>query len=235
MSAKCTLYSNFEELPTLYKMDSKGKIRQWTIFCSEHTTYSLYEQEHGLKDGKLQTTSTEFKTGKNIGKVNETTHWEQCLAEAQSLWTKKKEREGYSETIPTDRPCLPMLAKVYKDHKKKVKFPCYVDAKVDGCVSGDTLIKTKEFGYRTIKWIVNNKTPCKVLSMNPKTKKNEYKKILNYFVDRDLGDETVKWYEIETESGEKLKVTGNHKIYIPGLDCWRRVDELTGNENLMLI
>lgn len=35
-----------------------------------------------------------------------------------------------------------------------------------------------------------------------------------------------KWYSIELADGKKIRITGNHPIYLPKLKCWRRVDEL---------
>lgn len=122
---------NRKLFPVLYKMDSKGKIRQWKIEAIEYNV-PKYVQEHGLQDGKLQTTSTIVDKGKNIGKTNETTPWEQCELEAESLWNKQRDRKGYSETIPTEKPRLPMLAHKYSEHAKKIKWPCYAQPKLDG-------------------------------------------------------------------------------------------------------
>lgn len=119
--------------PTLYKMDSKGKIRQWSITAwNEGAGRYHYEQEHGVKDGKLQTTSTKVSKGKNIGKANETSAWQQCKLEAESLWKKQRDRKGYSETIPSNKPQLPMLAKSYKNDGHKIKWPAYCQPKLDG-------------------------------------------------------------------------------------------------------
>ena len=95
----------------LYKLDSKGKVRTWSIA----TCGSTYNQVHGILDGKMQSTYTEVKSGKNIGKANETTAEEQCQLEAEALWKKKRDRSGYTEEIPTDKPLRPMLAKPYSD------------------------------------------------------------------------------------------------------------------------
>ena len=125
-----------------------------------------------------------------------------------------------------------MLAHNYKDYQHKINWPAICSVKIDGCLSGDSMIKTKEFGTKTIKYIVENKLECKILSYNTKKRKNEYKKVLNYFKDMSL-DEEIQWFEIETEDGIILKLTGNHKVFLPELNCWRRVDELVGDENLM--
>lgn len=123
---------NSKNFKNLYKMDSKGKIRQWHIAVHDSKDGPYYCQTHGLMDGKQQVTSTFVKEGKNIGKSNETTPMEQCLLEAESLWKKQKERKGYSETIPTEKPKMPMLAKKYKDDGHKIVWPAYCQPKLDG-------------------------------------------------------------------------------------------------------
>lgn len=218
----------------LYKKDSKGKIREWSITVGADKDGDYYEMSHGVKDGAMQTNRTYITKGKNIGRSNETSAAQQVLAEATSLWTKQRDRKGYTEDIPTDVPLKPMLAKLFENESHKVEYPCVVQPKLDGCLTGHSLIKTKKHGFRTIKDIVDNKLDVEVASLNLKNKRIEYNKIVNYFKNREI-DESVQWYEIETESGEKLQLTGNHKVYLPDLNCWRRVDELVGNENLMLI
>jgi DNA ligase-1 len=114
-------------LPTLYKMDSKGKIRSWSV-TTQGTTYSV---SHGLLNGAQQETLVTCE-GKNIGRSNETTAEAQAISEAQGLWNKQKNRKGYTEEIPTEQPDMPMLAHKYVKFKKKVKFPCVVSPKING-------------------------------------------------------------------------------------------------------
>lgn len=217
---------------TLYKKDSKGKLRSWEIFVGEKGGVPIYSVKHGQDGGKMQETAVLVPEGKNVGRSNETTPEEQCRAEAQALYEKQMGRKGYTDTVPNDVPALPMLAHKYADYSHKIEWPAICSIKVDGCLSGDSMIKTKEFGIKTIKYIVENKLKCNVLSYNTKKKKNEYKEVLNYFKDRSL-DEEIQWFEIETDDGKTLKLTGNHKVFLPELNCWRRVDELVGDENLM--
>lgn len=120
-------------LATLYKMDSKGKIREWSIRTDvTHSGIPYYEQTHGLRGGKLQETKTMIRQGKNVGRANETTPLEQCNLEAQSLWSKQRDRKGYTETIPTEKPKLPMLAKSYQKDGKKIVWPAAAQPKLDG-------------------------------------------------------------------------------------------------------
>jgi len=219
---------------TLYTRDSSGNIRIWYMEVSG----SKYRTVSGLSDGKLVVSDWKEAKEKNIGKKNATTGEEQAVVEVTAKY-KKQLKTGYSTNIHQVGIMSyvePMLAKKYVDYEHKIKFDGNwgVQSKLNGCVSGDSLIKTKEFGYKAIKWIVENRVDCLVLSYNTQSKKQEYKKILNYFKDKE-STENVVWYEIELESGEKIKITGNHLVYLPDLSCWRRVDELNGNENLMVI
>lgn len=218
------------KLPTLYKVDSKGKIREWSVQVIDGKPAQIIVT-HGAKGGKLQEKITFIDKGKNIGKANETTILEQAQAEAKSKWLKQQDK-CYAETIgePEFRP---MLAHRMDKYPNKVKYPCYVQPKLDGCLSGESLIYTKEYGYKPIKWLVENKIECKVKCYNESTQKSEYKPIKSWFENRDV-DENIEWFQIELKTGEILNLTGNHKVYLPDLQCWRRVDELNGDENLMI-
>lgn len=97
-----------------------------------------YTTTHGQEGGAMQETTVKVTVGKNLGKSNETTPYEQACAEAQSKWTYKKDRKGYAENKPVKVAAIrPMLAKSYEKEKKKVKFPCRYQPKLDGmrCVA----------------------------------------------------------------------------------------------------
>ena len=108
--------------------DSKGAIREWEISVSGSTITVL----HGTKDGIKTKTTEKIIVGKNIGKKNETTREQQANLEAKSKWTKKRD-SGYSENIlDSNKSYRPMLANEFKKHKEKVKYPVYVQPKLDG-------------------------------------------------------------------------------------------------------
>ena len=91
--------------PTLYAIDKNGKIKVWTAAvlqtkgCSDAATART---THGYINGKQQIAYRDCNAGKNIGKSNETTPLDQCIAETRRKWTDKKEKEAYSETKPAD-------------------------------------------------------------------------------------------------------------------------------------
>ncbi len=118
-------------LAPLHKMDSKGKIRVLTVSHGSDERGWFYEQEHGLLGGKLQTSRTYVK-GKNAGRANATTDEQQAEKEAESKWIAKRDRSGYTELIPEDKPMMPMLAQSHEKHGHKIAYPAYIQPKLDG-------------------------------------------------------------------------------------------------------
>jgi ATP-dependent DNA ligase len=137
---------------TLFGEASTGKVKQWSIRVFEKDGSGIIETVHGYKDGKMQTNQKEISEGKNIGKKNETTPLEQAISEAKAAWIKKKE-SGYSNNIEedndsesidsgrgkgisSDAPSV-MLAHDYNKRAKDIKFPCFIQPKLDGtrCVA----------------------------------------------------------------------------------------------------
>lgn len=115
---------------TLYKRDSKSKIRIWTICTIDDEIH----QQSGLLDGKLVSNSKLAKC-KNVGRSNETSGSEQAVLEMNSL-IKSKLDEGYFKTkeeAENELVILPMLAKSYDDYKAKIDWAnCFIQPKLDG-------------------------------------------------------------------------------------------------------
>lgn len=132
------------ELEKLYCQNSGGKLKEWSIgVVSEANDISVIVCRYGITGGKIVETQKEIKSGKNLGKVNATTSFQQACKEAESKWTKKRE-EGYTPkkdvadekgaraTNQLKGTLLPMLALDYTKRKKDIIFPCYVQPKLDG-------------------------------------------------------------------------------------------------------
>ena len=105
------------------------------------------------------------------------------------------------------KPHLACDAKV-----EKLEFPLWVQNKVDGCFSGDTMIHTEK-GMVPIKDIVDYKKKVKVFSYNEESGIVELKPIINWF-NNGLKD---------TVSFRGSRCTANHKMYSKGE--WVRRDE----------
>lgn len=149
--------------PILYTKSKTGKVQQWQIEVKQNAngTATMITQ-WGYKDGKLAINEKEITEGKNKGKSNETTPYQQAVSEAQSAWEKKTSREGYAEKlddaalpgvaesrkVAAETQLLPMLAQNYRKQSRKVIFPCYVQAKLDGVRS---LYRNGVFTSRTAK------------------------------------------------------------------------------------
>jgi len=117
-------------LNTLYKLDQKGRIRQWTIMHDD-ISYTVY---HGLSDGKQIEKTTKVKA-KNIGKANETSLPEQAKKEAEALWLKQRDRECYLEDLEDEPHHIePMLALDYSRVPHRVDWDdtIFGQAKLDG-------------------------------------------------------------------------------------------------------
>jgi len=113
---------------TLYGRDSANKIKEWNIKVVNKGDHSIMVYSYGQLGGKKVECTQMISSGKNVGKKNETSHYQQAFLEAQSKWNKKKDIDGYntnmSSTISKDdttTPVLPMLAQDYNKHKKKVE------------------------------------------------------------------------------------------------------------------
>ncbi len=133
------------KLPTLYKLTSTGKIQMWEIEVraqGPQSQWPLIVTTYGQVDGKQQMASEVIREGKNIGKANETTPFEQAQAEAKSQW-EQKVKKGYVQNIEDAQEKKidtnfitggvdPMLAQSYDKHGKKIKYPAYVQPKLDG-------------------------------------------------------------------------------------------------------
>lgn len=128
-----------KDFPMLYGKDSKGAYKQWFIralLTDDNEAFT--ETQHGKVNGKIQTTRKAIK-GKNIGRANETSAFEQACKVAESTW-KKKFKKNYRETyeeLETDLYLLPMLAHKFLDRQNAVRWPAFAQPKLNGvrCVA----------------------------------------------------------------------------------------------------
>jgi DNA ligase-1 len=128
--------------PTLYKKTSTGAIQFWEIWADDLTDRGEIRTKHGqVGTESPQYTLDVISEGKNLGRKNETSPYEQTLSECQSKWEKQK-KKGYVETQGgaeageldelIEGGLVPMLAHSYADHSHKIKYPAFVQPKLDG-------------------------------------------------------------------------------------------------------
>ncbi len=126
---------NIVSLPTLYKRDTKGKVREWTVQYSLDETAGV-RAISGLVDGQKVTSEWNISEAKNIGRANATTSQSQAKSEAESLWAIKAEKEYFEDVTKIDsyEKFKPMLA---HDYTKRPQDSGYSQPKLDGirCVA----------------------------------------------------------------------------------------------------
>jgi len=124
---------------TLYKKDSKGKTRVWQIGVEDLGTRSEIVIKSGLLDGKQTTQTIVVSCGKNIGKANETTHFEQAVKETEARIVAQ-EKDGYVDDLKNLRDSgvagsgqlKPMLAQKYDPTRKQKGSKDLVQLKLHG-------------------------------------------------------------------------------------------------------
>jgi hypothetical protein len=113
----------------------------------------------------------------------------------------------------------------------KGQFPSFLKkTDEERCLSADTIVIT-ESGKKTIKEIVDTKYSGKVLSHNILINKDEFQYINNHSAMNNNND----WYELELYSGKTIKLTGNHRIWLSELKCYREVRDFIGEEIVKII
>ena len=119
------------ELPILYKKDTTGKIRQWSVIAEGNKFWT----EQGAIGGKIVVNKPTITSPKNIGKSNETTANEQAVAEAKAKWDKKKSGEYFEsiESANNEKSFFkPMLADNFDNREKDLEYPVITQPKLDG-------------------------------------------------------------------------------------------------------
>ena len=120
-------------LPKLYKRDTTGKIREWTMQYGWNLdeTQAGTRTISGLQDGKKVTSEWYITEAKNVGRANSTTNITQAKAEAQAEWDKRVEKEYFEDINEIDSYTAfkPMLA---HDFTKTPVENGYTQPKLDG-------------------------------------------------------------------------------------------------------
>ena len=134
--------------PKLYEQSSTGKIKHWLISVFEDGKKAVITVAYGAGDSKIRITNKDITEGRNIGRSNESTPFEQAVSEAESTW-KKKQDKGYVKDIKdlSKEVLLPMLAHPFQKRGHNISYPAYVQPKLDGirCLA-------KKIDSKTIKY-----------------------------------------------------------------------------------
>ena len=179
--------------------------------------------------GLLMRVPEGFKEGDDVTEYFGLKKWEEP-EEEDNTPTKKsvgKNAEKAPTTFTLPYYDIEGIRKVINHFDENITVA--VSEKIHGCFEYDTLIDTLEHGSIKIGDIVENKIDCHVKSLDVNSGNIEYQKCIGYHNNGDSDD----WYEIETEDGNKITVTGNHLIWMPKLKCYRRVLDLTENDYIL--
>ena len=140
-----------KKLQTLYKIDTRGKLREWTCVVDGSTFYAI----KGLVGMKLTQDKPTQCVAKNVGRSNETTPEAQADFESQAKF-KKKLDSGYAKTqekAKVKKFYEPMLALSYDDRQDEIwasKRAIYSQPKLDGIrcivlqVNGEVIAKSRK-------------------------------------------------------------------------------------------
>lgn len=110
----------------------------------------------------------------------------------------------------------------------------FASQKMDGCVSGDTIIELENGVKLPISEVVDNRIRGKIKSYDVKTGEIVYREIENWMHNvEDLNPSQKQWYEIELKCGNKLKITGNDSLYVKDRG-WVKVEDLTEDDEILV-
>lgn len=103
------------------------------VWCLRVTDDCVIERTYGVLGGAMSTSVKQITSGKNIGKKNETSPFQQACLEAKALF-KKQLDSGYSveQGLQKSEAPKPMLAHGYDKQAHKITFPAMVQPKLDG-------------------------------------------------------------------------------------------------------
>ncbi len=122
---------------TLYKRATSGATQEWDVSVEANSDGTAdIVVVYGQQGGKKQVERETIREGKHAGKKNATTPLQQAISEAQSKWTKKRDRKHYGLTVEESadkRGEAPMLALVYEEERDKVDWgSSFEQPKLDG-------------------------------------------------------------------------------------------------------
>ena len=117
-------------LPTLFKRDTAGNIREWTVQYMGPINPGI-RTVSGIVNGKLVESGWNTSVAKNVGRSNATTDYEQAQAEAKAKWEINLSNEYFEDASKIDSydKFKPQLA---RDYTKLPQDFGYSQPKLDG-------------------------------------------------------------------------------------------------------
>lgn len=196
-------------LPILYDKATNGKAKMWGIKTLLIDDKAFILRESGYADGII-TQYTKEVFGKNIGRANETTPYQQAEKEVISLW-KKQIDKGYVESLEEldnkSQVLLPMLAHTYNDRKHDIIYPAFTQPKLNGvrCIANckDNVIIYTSRGGKTWKFFEHLD--------------NDIKKLGNIILDGEIFNRDIPFQAITRLVKKKREETKELEYWV--YDC----------------
>lgn len=201
------------------------KVGDFIVYCEIDSFLPIKEEFEFLRKSSYRKSSEaegfRLRTAKMRGQISQG-----LILPISVLGSEISLEEGMDVTemlgiVKYETPISPELSGLAKG-----MFPSFIPkTDEERCLSADTIVIT-ESGQKTIKEIVDTKYSGKVLSHNTLTNEDEFQHINNHSVMNNNND----WYELELYSGKTIKLTGNHRIWLSELKCYREVRDFIGEE-----
>jgi len=122
--------------PTLYKRDSKGKIREWMMQIEVVGPKAAHRTVSGLQDGKKVESGWKEVFTTNEGRSNERLPFDQAVFEVEAKYKDQRDKDGYVlELKDVDKVRTkfdPMLADSYDKRGVDFARKVYAQPKLDG-------------------------------------------------------------------------------------------------------
>jgi DNA ligase-1 len=134
--------------PLLFAKASTGKIKVWQIRAESDGKAAKIITYHGYVDSEeLRSAEVKVAKGKNIGKKNETTPFEQACSQAESKWNKKKDKKYVEDPSGDSDILLPMLALTFTKRKHDIEYDALAQPKLNGIRCLAKKVSKKEMVY----------------------------------------------------------------------------------------
>lgn len=167
-----------------------------------------------------------YQEGDDVTKILGVTKWEKPI----SLQMRGQVRGNFPSFIrKTDEERLQNIPWVLNEYRL-IKW-C-VTEKLNGCLDKNQKVNLPNNKEISISKLVNDcNNTFFVMGYDTSTDKIVETKILGKWRRENIGG----WYEITLSDGKKLKLTGNHRVFVKNHNCYREVKDLDGSEELLLI
>lgn len=192
-----------KELPSLYKLDAKGKQRIWKCWVIGETVY----REYGPVDGKKIIAERTFDT-KSPGNKNETTPEEQAWKEANKEWVQNINR-GY---LPDENDKKgQILLKNLKNAVKETGNNVNAVAAISKETKTKTITRKKEDTNMVNEVHCGDVIPMKAQTWELDDDSDPY----------SVSQKVEKYFSALTGKGKSMKLESTPFLAQPKLDGWR--------------